>query len=444
MRKLELHYQILIAMVLGTVLGLGLHQLAAADVVSEEVPNRAALLGKELGGVFLQLLKMVVVPLIATSLVSGVTSMGDVTHLGRLGGRTLLFYLVSSMLAIITGLLVVNLLNPGAGADLSALKAMVPNSEAPPHVAEGDTSIWSMLWQQLTRMIPDNPIAAAAEGDMLPIIFFSILFGIFLTQLSSSEAQRVKESISVAFEVMMRMTIALVHLAPLGVFGYMVFATAAQGLAVFGLLAKYMLTVALGLFIHAFITLPLLLRLFARRSALEFAKAMSPALLTAFSTASSNATLPLTMRSIQDRAGIAPQTSAFVLPLGATINMDGTALYEAVAVLFVAQLFGHDLTLAQQTAVAITALLASVGAAGIPHAGTVMMVIVLDAVGLPTDAIALILGVDRVLDMGRTTVNVWSDATAAAIIDRSFATQPPPVEAPPPEPADEPRTDSAP
>jgi Na+/H+-dicarboxylate symporter len=181
--------------------------------------------------------------------------------------------------------------------------------------------------------------------------------------------------------------------------------------------------------VHALITLPILLRVFAGRSALQFAKSMSPALITAFSTASSNATLPLTMNSIEQRAGVDQKTSAFVLPLGATINMDGTALYEAVAVLFIAQALGSDLDLAQQIVVAVTALLASVGAAGIPHAGTVMMVVVLGAVGLPTEAVGLILAVDRVLDMCRTTVNVWSDSTCAAVIDR-IEHELPPVAAP--------------
>ena len=201
-----------------------------------------------------------------------------------------------------------------------------------------------------------------------------------------------------------------------GVLGFVLAASAGAGLSAFAALAWYALTVAIGLAIHAFITLPTLLALLARRSPLAFARAVSPALLTAFSTASSNATLPLTMEHVEKQGGVPARVSSFVLPLGATVNMDGTALYEAVAVLFIAQAYGAGLTLGQQLIVAFTALLVSVGAAGIPHAGTVMMVVVLSAVGLPTEAVGLILAVDRVLDMARTTVNVWSDCTAAAVV----------------------------
>lgn len=217
---------------------------------------------------------------------------------------------------------------------------------------------------------------------------------------------------------MMKMTTFVIWLAPFGVFGFMLFAAAGAGLEAFRALGLYMLTVAAGLAIHALLTLPALVYLLAGRSPLEYAKAMGPALLTAFSTASSNATLPLTITCVEERAGISNRISSFVLPLGATVNMDGTALYEAVAVLFIAQVYGADLDLAQQVVVAFTALLASVGAAGIPHAGTVMMVVVLGAVGLPPHAVGLILAVDRVLDMCRTSVNVWSDCTAAAVVAR--------------------------
>lgn len=422
MGKLELHFQILIAMIAGTLVGFSLYQLAEQGVIATTIPQQAATFGHGLGELFLRLLKMVVVPLIITSLVTGVLGMGDLSRLGPVGGRTMAFYMGSSMLAILTGLLMVNLIQPGMGADLELLKT-VSSGSTTPEIANSDKSLLMVLWEQFSGMIPTNPIAAAAESDMLPVIFFSLLFGTFLAKQTSPAGERFKESVGVGFDVMMQLTIQLIRLAPLGVFGYMVFAIASQGLQIFNLLGRYMLTVALALITHAVLTLPLLLWLMSKRSPLTFVKAMAPALLTAFSTASSNATLPLTMRSIQERAGVSKEASAFVLPLGATINMDGTALYEVVAVLFIAQLFGNDLSLAQQVAVALTALLASIGAAGIPHAGTVMMVVVLDTVGLPTDTIALILGVDRFLDMARTTVNVWSDATATAIIDRTLGNQ---------------------
>jgi Na+/H+-dicarboxylate symporter len=215
----------------------------------------------------------------------------------------------------------------------------------------------------------------------------------------------------------MRLTLAVVALAPIGVFGFMLSAAAGHGLAAFEALGLYALTVFAGLLLHAGVTLPTIVWVFAKRSPLQHVKTMTPALLTAFSTASSNGTLPLTMKCVEE-AGVPNEVSSFVLPLGATINMDGTALYEAVAVLFIAQVYGMDLSLGQQAVVALTALLASVGAAGIPHAGTVMMVVVLSAVGLPTTAVGLILAVDRILDMCRTTVNVYSDTVAAVVVTR--------------------------
>jgi Na+/H+-dicarboxylate symporter len=258
------------------------------------------------------------------------------------------------------------------------------------------------------------------------------MFGVFIIVVGGEMADTLTRFFKAVFEVMMRMTMFIIRLAPIGVLGYMLYASAGEGLEVFAALGWYALTVAIGLTVHAFVTLPLIILLLARRSPREFFKAMSPALLTAFSTASSNGTLPLTITCAEERAGINNRISSFVLPLGATINMDGTALYEAVAVLFIAQVSGNDLGLAQQIIVAFTALLASIGAAGIPHAGTVMMVVVLSAVGLPVDYVGLILAVDRVLDMYRTSINVWSDATACAVVSRFTDL----AEAPKPSPAE--------
>ncbi len=415
MSKLKLHHWILIAMVLGAAIGLPLNIAAEQGSVDAELVSKVAHFGEAVGGLFLSLLKMIVVPLIITSLITGVTGIGDPRKLGWLGARTFGFYLLTSALAITVGILVVNLIQPGVGIELDVLTA---DAAAPAVVADAETSLAAILWNQLTGMIPTNPVHATAEGDMLPVIFFTLLFGLFISITGGEHAQRLRELFEAGFAVMMRMTMFIIALAPFGVFGFMLFAAAGSGLSAFAALGKYMLTVALGLAIHAFVTLPILLAVLARRSPLAFYKAMGPALLTAFSTASSNATLPLTMTNIEERAHVPNHVSSFVLPLGATVNMDGTALYEAVAVLFIAQAYGMDLTLAQQIVVAVTALLASIGAAGIPHAGTVMMVVVLDAVGLPAEAVGLILAVDRVLDMGRTTVNVLSDSTAAAVVAR--------------------------
>lgn len=412
---LKLHHYILIAMLLGAAVGLPLNILGADGTVAPEIVSTIAGFGKGLGDLFLRLLKMIVVPLIISSLIVGVTSMGNLKQLGKLGGRTIGFYLGSSFLAIVTGLVMVNLVKPGVGADLGLLQAGAEGQKLPDVVNESK-SVWDVLWGQLTSMIPTNPIAATADGDMLPIIFFSLLLGLFISVTGGESGRVLTQFFSSLFEVMMRMTLWVIGLAPFGVFGFMVFAAADKGVSAFAALGWYALTVFLALLTHALITLPLLLRVFGGRSPWDFAKALSPALLTAFSTASSNATLPLTMNCVEERAGVSNRVSSFVLPLGATINMDGTALYEAVAVLFIAQVYGYDLSLAQQMIVAFTALLASIGAAGIPHAGTVMMVVVLQAVGLPTEAVGLILAVDRILDMCRTTVNVWSDATATAVV----------------------------
>jgi Na+/H+-dicarboxylate symporter len=277
-----------------------------------------------------------------------------------------------------------------------------------------------VLWEQLESLIPKNPLAAATEGDMLPVIFFSLVIGVFIGLAEhrdgSKDASIVRRFFSGLFDVMMQMTLFVVKFAPIGVFGFTLYAAAGKGPAAFQVLGWYALTVFIGLLLHATVTLPLILKVATGRSPIEYARKLTTALVTAFSTASSNGTLPLTMHEVE-AAGVKPEVTSFVLPLGATINMDGTALYEAVAVLFIAQVYGIDLTIAQQAIVALTALLASIGAAGIPHAGMVMMVVVLNAVGLPTSAVALILAVDRILDMLRTTVNVWSDSVAAAVVD---------------------------
>lgn len=360
------------------------------------------------GDLFLRLLKMITVPLIVTSLITGVAGLDNTSRFGAMFGRTLAYYGITSMLAITTGLIIVNIVRPGIGAELPG------GTEAVLH--GGDQSLIGILLGLVDNMIPTNPIQSLASSSFLSIITFSIIFAVFIVRTGGETARVLREFFQAAFEVMMRLTMAIISLAPYGVFCFMVYATASQGLAIFGTLAWYMLAVFLALLVHATVTLPLIVKFVARRSPIEFARAMSPALMTAFSTASSNGTLPLTMTCVEDRAKVSNKVSSFVLPLGATVNMDGTALYEAVAVLFIAQAYRGDLAVADQILVAVTALLASVGAAGIPHAGLVMMAIVLQAVNLPLEAQGIIIAVDRVLDMCRTSVNVWSDSCGCAII----------------------------
>ena len=382
--------------------------------VYEEIGGTPSLIlaswAKAVGSLFLRLLKMITIPLIVTSLVTGIAGLGDTSRLGKLFGKTFLYYFTTSILAITTGIIMVNVIRPGVGEVLPGTEQAI--------VGGADKSLTGVFGGLIESMIPANPIESLASASFLSIITFSILMGIFIIK-AGEKGTAMRNLFDSAFEVMMGMTMFVISLAPIGVCAFMIYATASQGPAIFAVLAKYMLTVFLALLFHACVILPLILKFVARRSPWEFARAMSPALMTAFSTASSNGTLPLTLTSVEKRAGVSNRVSSFVLPLGATINMDGTALYEAVAVLFIAQAYpGFDMTIQSQIIVAVTALLASVGAAGIPHAGLVMMAIILQAVGLPVEMQGIIIAVDRVLDMCRTSVNVWSDSCGCAVVAR--------------------------
>jgi Na+/H+-dicarboxylate symporter len=396
---------------------LTLDDLAAESPLAAAIyrlaPSYAQQIGqwcKRLGGLFLRLLQMVSVPLIITSLATGVLGLGGASRFGTMFSITLAYYLSTSALAITTGLIVTNIIDPGIGTELrlDAARAQV-----------GESSIGETIMGQVEVMIPTNPFQAIASSSFLSIISFTIVFCIFVLGVGGETQARFRQLAEDGFAVMMRLTTAIIKLAPLGVLLLMIYVTATQGIAVFSALAWYMLTVFSGLGFHALVVLPLIVWFVARRNPFSLLRAMMPALLTAFSSASSNATLPLTLNNIEKRAGVSNRVSSFVLPLGSTINMDGTALYEAVAVLFIGQLaYGADLSFTNQVAIAITALLASVGAAGIPHAGLVMMAIVLQAVNLPIEYQGIILAVDRILDMLRTSVNVWSDCCGAAVVEK--------------------------
>lgn len=374
------------------------------------ISQKVMAISKWFGDLFLRMLKMVTIPLIVTSLITGIASLGNATRFGVMFSRTLLYYLFTSLLAISVGIFVVNLFQPGIGVEL-------PGGSG--SLSSGTESMSSIFLEMVDRLVPTNIIHSLGEGEFLSIISFSMLTGIFIILVGGKHARVMTDFFQAGFEIMMRMTMFVISLAPIGVLAFMVYAVSSQGIEIFKTLGWYMVTVFVALLIHAVVVLPCLLKFVAGRSPLEFARAMSPALMTAFSTASSNGTLPLTMTCVEENAEISNEVSSFVLPLGATINMDGTALYEAVAVLFIAQAYyGEVMPLENQILVAITALLASIGAAGIPHAGLVMMAIVLQAVGLPLEAQGVIIAVDRVLDMCRTSVNVWSDSCGCAIIER--------------------------
>ncbi|GMU95263.1 dicarboxylate/amino acid:cation symporter [Ignavibacterium album] len=400
MLKIKLHWQILIAFILAVLFGLSFQQYS--DYV------------RWLGDLFLRALKMIIVPLVFTSIVSGVTNLGGTKNLGRLGLKTIFYYLSTSILAILTGLALVDIIKPGMGADLG-FKMEVPE------LTKSTGSIGDIF----LRMIPTNIFEALASADMLALIFFAILFGIFITQVNDKPQLIMTDFFSSAFEVMMKLTSFIILFAPLGIFGIVAGIVSDQAsdktklVSMVQHLGIYMLTVLSGLAIHMFITLPLLLKLIGKVNPYLHFRAMSLPLITAFSTSSSSATLPFTIQSVENEAGVSNKISSFVLPLGATINMDGTALYECVAAMFIAQAYGIELGFIQQMIVVITALLASIGAAGIPMAGLVMMSVVLTAVGLPLEGVGLILAVDRILDMCRTAVNVFSDTCGAVIIAKT-------------------------
>ena len=364
-----------------------------------------------MGDLFLRGLRMVIVPLIFASIVSGVTSIGSGKSLGRIGMKTLAYYVSTSMLAILTGLILVNIIRPGVDVHMGF-------SEEVTQLPTASGKINDLLM----RMVPENIIDSMARGDILPIIFFAILFGFFISQTADGYRKPLTNFFEGIFEVMMRVTMFVIRFTPLGILGIVsreVVRNSDKLANIAGSMAIYMLTVAIGLIIHATFTLPMIVKFIARANPLKHFKNMATPLLTAFSTVSSSATLPLTMEAVEHKSGVSNKISSFTLPLGATINMDGTALYECVAAIFIAQVYGVELTVIQQVIIVVTALLASIGAAGIPMAGLVMITIVLTAVNLPLEGVGLIIAVDLILDMMRTTVNVWSDSCGAVTIARS-------------------------
>ncbi|MBL7052997.1 MAG: dicarboxylate/amino acid:cation symporter [Candidatus Marinimicrobia bacterium] len=406
--KLKLHWQILIAMAIGVFVG-----LMFQNAVFGGTDGWFYHLIISLGTIFVRLLKMVIVPLIFTSIVSGVSGIGDGKSLGRLGAKTFFYYLTTSLFAIIVGLTLTNLLHPGVGVELGATSTFDSSQlQKPGSPAE-----------ILIRMIPLNPIKAMSSGDMLGVIFFAIFLGVAITKIKSAHRDFVRNIFSSLFEAIMKLTEIVIKFAPLGVLGLITKAVATSGFDLFAAVGKYMLTIATGLSIHLFIVLPILFFLFTRINPIHHFKAIATAMATAFSTSSSNATLPVTMRCVEENAGVSNKISSFVLPMGATVNMDGTALYECAGVLFISQVLGIELSVSQQFLVVLTALLASIGAAGIPSAGLVMIFIVTQAVGFNDADVALIIGtmlaVDRPLDMFRTMVNITSDSIGTAIIAKS-------------------------
>jgi Na+/H+-dicarboxylate symporter len=397
--RIKLHWQILIALSLGVIYGI-------------YFPGYA-LYVSWMGELFLRALKMLIVPLIMSSMIVGVSNIGNADNLGRLGLKTIGFYLFTSLIAILTGLFLVNIIKPGIGISIGFTSEV-----------SKDTFENQSLGNILIRIVPENIISAMAKGEILSLIFFSLLFGFFLTKLDDKLSAPLKAFFESLFAIMMKITLFVIKFTPLGIFAIVADVIAKQAgdintlYSIFSRMSLYMITVLSGIFIHKFITLSIVLKSFGINP-IKHLKNMLSVLLTAFSTSSSNATLPLTMEAVENKSGVSNKISSFTLPLGATINMNGTALYECVAVMFIAQVYGIELNYYMQFVVVITALLAAIGSAGIPMAGLVMMTVILNAVGLPLEGIGLILAVDRILDMFRTSLNVYGDTCCAVIIAKS-------------------------
>lgn len=406
--KLKLHWQILIAMIIGSVIGF----IYQAYIPQNERGIVYSII-VSLGTVFIRLLKMVIIPLIFASIVSGVAGIGDSKSIGRLGLKTITYYFVTSLIAILIGLLLTNLIQPGVGANIDIHSSFDYSNIKKP---ESPLDI-------IIRMVPVNPIKSAAAGDMLGLIFFSIIIGMGITAIKKDYSNKLKDLFNAGFDLMMKVTEVIIKFAPLGVLGLITKSVSNTGFELFRSIAKYIFTVATGLSIHFLIILPVIFYLMTGINPKLHFKAMASVIATAFSTSSSNATLPLTMRSVEKNAGVSNKISSFVLPLGATVNMNGTALYECAGVIFIAQILGIKLTILQQFVIVITALLASIGTAGVPSASLVTIFIITQAIGFKDADVAIIIGtilaVDRPLDMYRTVVNVFGDSVGAVVIAKS-------------------------
>lgn len=412
--------------------------VVAALVFSFALPHLAALLGLsetavdrllgtvDLGGtLFLNLLKMIVVPLVMFSVMSGVLGVGDVRRLGRPGAAILLYFPTTTVLAAIVGLALVNLIQPGSGGiSVPPAEAVVDGSVAPPHAVEGPATLGEAIRQLALTICTDNLFRAMAEGNLLPLIVFSILFAGVLSTMGQ-RAEPVARVITGMSDALLGFVMLLMRVAPIGIFCLVAAqfgeaVVAGNSRETFGGLLSYIVVIAAGLTVHCLVTLPLMLYLFTRRNPYRFLLQMSEAMLTAFSTASSSATLPVSMECAERRAGVSRRSVEFVLPLGATVNMDGTALYQSVAAVFIAQASGISLGPLEQLTIVGTATLASIGTAGVPQSGLIALLIVLSAVGLSGEGLALVLSVDWLVDRLRTTVNIFGDSVGAAVVEKAF------------------------
>lgn len=411
--KIELYTKILIGLVLGVMVGIIANKLGFASFISTYV--------KPFGTAFIRLISMIVVPLVFASLFVGTASLNDIRKLGRIGGKTIAYYICTTAIAIIIGLVLANIFKPGTGLTKQTQEQLLANysEEAASKI---DTALKKPgLAETLIDIIPRNPMEALTGGDMLQIIFFALILGIAITMIPPEKGAPVIKFFDGVNDTMIKLVHLVMEFAPYGVFALIAAIIGDFGLDILKPLFKYSIIVIVGLFLHITITYSLALKLLTkgRANLKKFFRDIRPAQLIAFSSSSSSATLPVTMECVEENIGVSKEISSFVLPLGATINMDGTALYQGVAAVFIAQVFGMGLTVGQQLTIVLMATLASIGAAGVPGVGMITLTMVLKQIGVPLEGIALILGVDRILDMCRTIVNITGDATCATVVGYS-------------------------
>ncbi len=416
MKKIALHWKILLGMALGVMFGWVASSMGWQGFVSDYI--------KPFGTIFINLLKLIAVPLIIVSLIKGVSDLKDISKLSKMGGRTVGIYVMTTLFAVILGLVLVNIISPGNSISeetrIGLLDEFQGKAQGKIDMAMDQKDEGPL--QALVDLVPSNIFSAMADnGNMLQVIFFVIFFGIGLILIAPEKSAPVKQFFDGLNEVILKMIDLVMLAAPYGVFALMAdLIVQAPSSELITALLKYSMTVLIGLGLMVFVLYPLLVRLFTGRSYKSFFAGISPAQLLAFSTSSSAATLPVTMERVTEHLGVDEEVSSFVLPIGATVNMDGTSLYQGVAAVFIAQAFNIDLTIMDQLTIVATATLASIGSAAVPSAGMVMLVIVLGAVGVPEAGLSLIFAVDRPLDMCRTTVNVTGDATVSMLVAKSI------------------------
>ncbi|MEX2513943.1 MAG: dicarboxylate/amino acid:cation symporter [Cyclobacteriaceae bacterium] len=418
-KRIPLHTQIIIGLILGLVVGLGIVQLGIA-------PDFTLNYIKPIGTIFINGLKMIAVPLVLASLIVGVSNLGDVTKLSRIGGKTIVFYIFTTLLSVSIGLLLVNVFNPGKSLPSETRDNLMSlyDETAGSKTLQAEELKQQGPLQPVVDMVPENFFQATTDNaSMLQVVFFAIIVGIALIQIPPGKAQPVIAFFEGFNDVIIKIVGFIMILAPYGVFALMASLIVEitgdnpdSAIELLLALLKYSLVVLGGLIFMIVAVYPLILKLFTKVKYIDFFKAIRPAQLLAFTTSSSSATLPVTMKQVEEEIGVSEEVSSFVLPLGATINMDGTSLYQGVAAVFIAQALGMDLSLSQQLLIVMTATLASIGTAGVPGAGIIMLIIVLESIGVPVAGIALILAPDRILDMFRTIVNVTGDAMVCTVV----------------------------